>query len=186
MADLGVKIQVDVAGLSYAMLMKAKTTVRALLVSRVHLAFTQAADDLYALGKFNQEQRIGFSNAIGDALGALNAAIDADPKLKVAADATVTDAECETVMDKAFIVKDKPFSDAQRKALADLVIDNIPFVEAVDEAARLWDEKDWKRVLDHDAFRAVCVEKALEQNDDALVAEARKYAGAKKVAEALG
>jgi hypothetical protein len=88
---------VDLSGITYRL--KQGSTVRALLVSQVHLTFTCVADRLYGLGKFSQEQRIGFSNAIGNALDALNQAIDADPDLKKAAETAVSADQVESVLD---------------------------------------------------------------------------------------
>jgi len=92
----GDNIVVDV-DISYKL--KQGSTVRALLVSQVHLAFTICADRLYGLGKFSQDARIGFSNAIGTALDALNQAIDADPDLKKAAETSLSADQVEMVTD---------------------------------------------------------------------------------------
>jgi len=45
------------------------------LESRIHLAFTEIADQLFGDGRLNREERIALSSAIGEALTAFNAAI---------------------------------------------------------------------------------------------------------------
>lgn len=45
------------------------------LEARIHLAFTQIADDLFGGGRLTREERIALSGAIGDALDAFNAAV---------------------------------------------------------------------------------------------------------------
>lgn len=45
------------------------------LESRIHLAFTQIADDMFGSGKLTREERIALSSAIGNALTAFNASI---------------------------------------------------------------------------------------------------------------
>lgn len=45
------------------------------LESRIHLAFTQIADDMFGNGRLNREERIVLSGAIGTALTAFNVAI---------------------------------------------------------------------------------------------------------------
>jgi len=47
---------------------QADSSVSRFLQSRIHSSFTQAADDLYALGYLTTEQRIALSGMIGDAL----------------------------------------------------------------------------------------------------------------------
>lgn len=47
------------------------------LESRIHLAFTQIADDMFGGGRINREERIALSSAIGAALTAFNEAIAA-------------------------------------------------------------------------------------------------------------
>jgi hypothetical protein len=55
-----------------------KPTIESLLISRIHKAFTQAADDICGLGYLSQEERISLSHAIGEALGTFNETIDKD------------------------------------------------------------------------------------------------------------
>lgn len=45
------------------------------LESRIHLAFTQIADDMFGDGRLTREERIALSSGIGDALTAFNAVI---------------------------------------------------------------------------------------------------------------
>jgi cation transport regulator ChaB len=52
--------------------------VLCLLTTRIHKAFTVAADDLCALGYMTQEQRIALSGAIGDALDRFNEVLEAN------------------------------------------------------------------------------------------------------------
>jgi hypothetical protein len=47
------------------------------LESRIHLIFTQFADDLFGEGKITREERIALSGGIGQALNAFNAAVQA-------------------------------------------------------------------------------------------------------------
>lgn len=77
-------------------------------------------------------------------------------------------------------------SHLMRDKLAELVVNNIPMDVAVKEAVDEWSVEDWKRVLDHDAFRTVCKEKALAEPNSSLVSEARKYAGKEKVERVVG
>lgn len=46
------------------------------LESRIHLAFTGIADELYGDGRLTREERIAASNAVGDALGAFVTALE--------------------------------------------------------------------------------------------------------------
>lgn len=46
--------------------------------SRIHLAFTQLADDMYGRGGLTRDERIALSNAIGDGLTAFVSAVDAN------------------------------------------------------------------------------------------------------------
>lgn len=46
--------------------------------SRIHLGFTQLADDLYGEGRVTREERITLSGAIGDALGAFVGRVERD------------------------------------------------------------------------------------------------------------
>ncbi|MDF5758604.1 hypothetical protein [Spongiactinospora sp. TRM90649] len=48
------------------------------LESRLHAVFTQISDDMYGEGRLTREERIGLSSAIGDALGAFVARVEAD------------------------------------------------------------------------------------------------------------
>ncbi|MFF0822396.1 hypothetical protein ACFYUR_18700 [Micromonospora haikouensis] len=52
--------------------------VGAWLESRLHLALTQLADDMYGDGRLSRDERIALSGAIGDALQAWTARVDAD------------------------------------------------------------------------------------------------------------
>ncbi len=47
------------------------------LEARIHLSFTEIADDLFAWGHVTREERIILSSAIGDGLAAYNAAVEA-------------------------------------------------------------------------------------------------------------
>ena len=46
--------------------------------SRIHLSFTQLADDLYGRGGLTRDERIALSNAIGDGLASFVSAVDAN------------------------------------------------------------------------------------------------------------
>lgn len=46
--------------------------------SRIHLAFTQMADDMFGSGRINRDERIGLSSAIGEALNAFNIHVTAN------------------------------------------------------------------------------------------------------------
>ena len=98
----------------------AGATVRAVLISRIHRAFTSAADDLFGLGFFGQEERIGLSSAIGDALGKFNALLDASPPLAQAGDTAVSQAAAIELLKKA---------DADRKEEAALDLIEKPGLE---------------------------------------------------------
>lgn len=54
--------------------------VKDFLVSRIHKSFTDAADELSALGYLSQEERIGLSSAIGDSLNTFCERIEKDFK----------------------------------------------------------------------------------------------------------
>lgn len=52
------------------------------MASRIHLAFTQHADDMFGNGRLTRQERIALSSAIGSALDAFNdAALEAAPQL---------------------------------------------------------------------------------------------------------
>lgn len=53
-------------------------TLGAYVESRIHLGFTQLADELYGEGRVTREERITLSGAIGDALAAFVARVEAD------------------------------------------------------------------------------------------------------------
>jgi hypothetical protein len=72
-------------------------------------------------------------------------------------------------------------TEEQRSQLAKLVVDNIPLDEAPKEAAKEWKDSQLKQILKMGEFEKLCIEAALEQADDELIDEARKYAGAGKV-----
>lgn len=64
--------------LESAMAMREARNVGAWLESRIHAFFTTIADDMYGAGKLTREERITLSGAIGDALTAFVARVDAD------------------------------------------------------------------------------------------------------------
>lgn len=64
--------------LESAMSVREARNVGAFLESRIHQFFTSIADDMYGDGKLTREERITLSSAIGDALSAFVARVDAD------------------------------------------------------------------------------------------------------------
>jgi len=77
-------------------------------------------------------------------------------------------------------------SKEQRAKLAQLVVDHIPLDVALKEAAEEWDEDRQKQFVKMDVFEKLCIDSALEQSDNELIAEAKKYAGDKRVEAVLG
>lgn len=67
-----------VALLESARDLKEARNVGTWLESRIHLAFTQLSDDMFGDGQLTRDERIGLSNAIGDALTAFTSRIEAD------------------------------------------------------------------------------------------------------------
>lgn len=64
--------------LESAMSVREARNVGAFLESRIHQFFTSIADDMYGDGKLTRDERITLSSAIGDALSAFVARVDAD------------------------------------------------------------------------------------------------------------
>lgn len=61
-----------------AAVLRESGSLGAYVESRIHLGFTQLADDLYAGGRVTREERINLSGAIGDALAAFVARVERD------------------------------------------------------------------------------------------------------------
>lgn len=57
---------------------EARRTVGTWLESRLHLAFTEMADDMYGEGRLSRDERNALSAAVGDALAAFTARVEAD------------------------------------------------------------------------------------------------------------
>lgn len=58
--------------------MREARNVGAWVESRIHASFTVMADDMYGAGRLSRQERIGLSSAIGDALDAFVAKVEAD------------------------------------------------------------------------------------------------------------
>jgi hypothetical protein len=61
-----------------AALLREAGSLGAFAESRIHLGFTQLADDMYGEGRLSRDERITMSGAIGDALAAFVARLDSD------------------------------------------------------------------------------------------------------------
>jgi hypothetical protein len=119
--------------------------VEAWLESRIHSVFTQLADDMYGDGRLTREERIALSGAVGDALTAFTARLQADAPQLSGRD--IYDQPPAAVDGSAAV------SEAGRRRIGEATSDDVraALTDAVRAAYATDDLTRWVWVRDYDA-----------------------------------